>query len=1068
MPRLGTESSSSRRHNPTQTLSDYFHITSQVWSLRSDDTRADPSSASSSHASSSGSRLDVLDDLLSRVHAPEPRTRWNTRRSLGPYGQRPLHKWLPSEHRHFEEMDMLMETFPEPNSDDEEPEEKELHEILQKHNAQAKEKQEGEEDGGEDAAQVESEPSQGEGSIPPSPPQSRPLSPAATKRHEKNKKKKAKVRAKAKEKEKGEAEHPSSGPILDTPQDLLASMSRIAKLVGSLTTDAQGSEPDELLRRVRDALGKEGQPSTPAEWRSEVLQSVRRMESMLARMEKWQTQVAPGEIEALRQETVWLEMRVRSVVQQKEQGHNRKGAVMPHREQFADGKSKEREDVRSQDPGSVALRTVEDRIGMVSAALPAPDTKDLPTTGDDSDSLSDSGPDSNSCPSESDTGLTEPESGNRSPLDEKAAPPPPPFPAATSVPQPAVARVPVPQPPADAIAAELKPNDHIVALGPHGYIPPAAPAAGIRHTALNTLTSRNHNIPPDPPPDPIQDLTEYPWTMLEVLFLLEVIAHFPPAENGWTFIAEAYNNILITRPLQEWFEKQATMSREEEDMMKALLRKLHKEAYQLRAGPKANAGKNGKAGERGRAAPFGSAEARAEASAHAKASANPATPTAKTSKAPDSFVTMLPFSLQLPGGDAPTQGPEPLQRIFPFPRRRPPLTLPSEDASAFARVMKSAAAGVRPPSAESRAAMVALYTATETRFPVRTPWDCWHRWCTPWVAQEPTGSSGEDKAYRPAMPPMVLDYVAGNIGLPCGTWITQARQWVFKPVPGTYPDAPGVMHKVTAGYDPRPGMVAFARMTHLSAEKAWAAIGLGRKKDGTVSEEVLASRRMKLPSTLTGLWPGKPPQKPPNARAGTAAPPAPAPDPASASSTPTAPAPSAPAGNKPAQPASFTPPPPAAPSTPAKPQPQPAGQPQARPALLPNTGTISQPAEPFLPLPVPRGPPPNKPLNVPEGTLGNAVRPGIRAWFQVAAVRADVLERVTSLKSASDTFERAMGRPSLPVVTKNDPKNKARAKAEAEEERVRRWEKEREREKWVPVHLRNVVVPPPPPLCSTS
>ncbi len=104
---------------------------------------------------------------------------------------------------------------------------------------------------------------------------------------------------------------------------------------------------------------------------------------------------------------------------------------------------------------------------------------------------------------------------------------------------------------------------------------------------------------------------------------------------------------------------------------------------------------------------------------------------------------------------------------------------------------------------------------------------------------------------------MVLDYVAGNIGLPCGTWITQARRWEFAPVPGTYPDTPGVMHRVTAGYDPRPGMVSFARMTHLSAEKAWAGVALGRKKDGMVAEEVLANRRMKLPTTLAGIWPGK-------------------------------------------------------------------------------------------------------------------------------------------------------------------------------------------------------------------
>ena len=79
-------------------------------------------------------------------------------------------------------------------------------------------------------------------------------------------------------------------------------------------------------------------------------------------------------------------------------------------------------------------------------------------------------------------------------------------------------------------------------------------------------------------------------------------------------------------------------------------------------------------------------------------------------------------------------------------------------------------------------------------------------------------------------------------------------------------------------------------------------------------------------------------------------------------------------------------------------------------------------------------------------------------------MRADVLERVTGLRSALEPFERAMGcPPPSPFVMKSDTKDKAKAREEAEEERVRRWEKEREREKWIPPHLRKVVVPPPPP-----
>ena len=855
MPRSGNESTSSRRHNPTQTLSNYFHITSQVWSPRPNDP---PNPDSSPPSSSSGSPPEVFDDLLSRTRAPSPRSRWSTRRAAGPYGHRPLHKWLPSEPKHFDGMDMLMEMFPQPKSDSGE-DEKELPPIVMEDAALVEEKEvaekdeeEEEEDADEDVAGHELEPELDADGTPPHTSQSRPPSAAATKKREKNKKKRAKARAKAKDRDKTRPDSPD--PLLDTPQDLLASMSRIAKLVGSLSADAREGSPDALLQRVRDALGKDGQPASPARWRSEVLQSVHRMESMLGKMEKWQAQVSPGEIDALRQETVRLEARVRAVVEQTE--------VVQDEGEVVGGNGKERVAIHAQTTESAQGIGTEGNGLVETAAEQEPD-------GEDMESVSDSDPDSSSCPSESDTGPTEPEPEDRSPLDEKVSSPSPDIAQPTS--PPAVPSTPAETRdlPPETVYLGLKPHDYALHVGPHGYILPAAPAAGIRHTALHTLASKNHNIPPDPPANPADHLTKHPWTMLEVLFLLEVTSHFPPAENGWTFIAEAYNNILITRPLQEWFGKQATTSNEEESKMKALLREMNTESRRLRARAGTDASGKTKAGERGKAAPFGSAEAHAEANAHAKSSTTPAATAAPSPSTPlpspstfsnasdrDAlFVTRLPFPLEPPPSDAPL-GPPPSQRIVPFPRRRPPLTLPCADAGAFARVMKSAAAGVRPPSAESRAAMLALYTATKTRFPVRSPWECWHRWSTPWIVPESHDPNRED-GEKPAMPPMVLDYVAGNIGLPCGTWITQARRWEFAPVPGTYPDVPGVMHRVTAGYDPRPGMVSFARMAHLSAEKTWAGLGLGRKKDGMVAEDILANRRMKLPTTLAGIWPGK-------------------------------------------------------------------------------------------------------------------------------------------------------------------------------------------------------------------
>ncbi|KAI0631617.1 hypothetical protein C8Q77DRAFT_1043571, partial [Trametes polyzona] len=337
--------------------------------------------------------------------------------------------------------------------------------------------------------------------------------------------------------------------------------------------------------------------------------------------------------------------------------------------------------------------------------------------------------------------------------------------------------------------------------------------------------------------------------------------------------------------------------------------------------------------------------------------------------------------------------------------------------------MASAVAGVRPPSSESRAAMLALYSATKTRFPVRTAWDCWHRWCTPWVVQD------EPDPARPRAdaPTMVLDYIAGNLCLPVGTWVTQASEFVYRPVPGTYPDAPGVQRRVTAGYDPRIGMVAFARMAHLLAERTWASMGLKRRSDGTVSEEVLVGRRAKLPGTLAGIWPGRTVSKP-GANTRTATQP---------SSTPS----STGTQSQPATGQTRTTQPPAKPSTTA---PAPAATTTttaAANAAVPHTTTNPRP--PFLPLPSPRPRPPVEPPHVPEGTFGHPTRPGMAAWFERAAIRADALERVLGIDGLRERFERAVREEVVAGHMKEE----------------REGQKERER---VPLHLRKLSVPPPP------
>lgn len=855
MPRLGSESNSSvRRHNPTQTLSNYFQVNSQVWQIRSSGPPTRAEASTSQPPLEPDAQFDVLDDLLSRTRASGSRTRWNARTFGSPYGPRPLHKWLPSEQKHFEEMSALMEMFPEPGSDDEIEEEPELHELVAQDRAAGDEAdeeefdedeadgEEGDEDEVDEDEDSESDPEEADTGQSPQP-HSQPQSSAAAKKREKNKRKRAKARAKAKDKDK--MKPPSTpDPARDPPQDLLVSMSRIAQLVGSLNTDSP-DESNELLQRVRDAFTEEGrrqlgslQPTEPAQWRAEVLQSVRRMESMLGQMEKWQAQVAPGEIEALRAETARLEVRVRAVVEQKERERV---------EVRTSVQTKQARDTTSIAGPSKAKNTVDVDVEEVTASSEGEEPVELDVDGDglfqtgaeekdgdDADSLSDSAPESNSTPSESDTGPTEPDPDDRLLQEEKnilpspplsPAPPPVTLPSTTATPEPPPQ--PIHQPlniviqPAYNIPAESlshpSPTTSTPAPSSQQSDPPPIAISG----PAPLLGAKNQNVPPEPPANPVDYLTKYPWTMIEVLFLLEVVAHFPPAEHGWTFIAEAYNNILITRPLQEWFGKQATASNEEEAKMKSVLQKMHAEARQLRArraqeaaAQSAGAG----SGERGKAAPFGSAEAQAEANARAK---QPATAGLGALDKDALIVTRLPALFPPPAGgvahaaDNPAT-PPPAQRVVTFPRRRPPLSLLSEDAKSFARVMASAVAGVRPPSAESRAAMLALYSATKARFPVRTAWDCWHRWCTPWVVQDPGPSTLFPLA------PVVQDYIAGNICLPAGTWITQARDFVYRPVPGTYPEVPGVQRKVTAGYDPRLGMVTFARMTHLLAERTWA------------------------------------------------------------------------------------------------------------------------------------------------------------------------------------------------------------------------------------------------------
>lgn len=1109
MPRLGTESTSStRRHTSSQSHSSHHHLHSQ--GLQSRSQRSDSplrGDFPNGHATDS---FDSSDDLPGRARASGSRTRWNARISGSPYGHRPLPRWSSTDLTKPQSPEMLNDTYSNPGSDDGRAGTIVLEESgVERAVAEGSKRREREAYGDEEAGALQSD-SESEADDADSPSSSRvpgqshpPLSAAVAKRREKNKKKKAKARAKAKARERPTAT--SSQSVLQLPpppEELIASMARVTKLLDSLDPDASEDNLGELLRQVRDALTADGRATPLAQWQADVLQRVRRMEDMLGQMAKWKVMISTNEIEALKQETERLEVRVREVL-------DPTGAdisVPPH---SATGEGQE---TFAKQPEMAVNSSSKDVDGQAGAREP---------DSEDADSVSDSAPESSLCTSDNDTGASEPDPEDHSPQEEKGIrdnflSSKPTATVAGSL-SPLIVSPPV-QPNPIPVLPDPTPLPPATARNTYSTI---APSPG---TVLISLAPQNHNVPPEPPEDPVEHLKNYPWTMVEVLLLLEVVGHYPPAEHGWKFIAEAYNNLLITRPIQEWFQRQAGMTHEEDTKMMALLKNLSIEAHQLRTSSTAGSAKatnttptpktttstaakaKSMAGQRGKAAPFGSAEARAEANARAKpaATANASPAPGGSSSAKDAhIVTRLPFPIapQRPADDP--SAPPPAQRLVPFPRRRPPITMPSADAKALSTVMRSAAAGQRPHRDESRAAMFALFAATKTRFVARSSWDCWHRWSTPWVAQDET-------VEQPDVPVVVSDYVAGNLVRPFRMWDSQGPVIQYRPLPGTYPNVVGVQHKVVSQFDPRAGMVAFTRMTHLLSERAWTAASLGRATNGRISDEVLAARKARPPPTLAGIWPGKgtlvwyagiewvrnraadhelttsgqPMPKPPQPQ--PAPTPARPPNPLLPRSAVPVPPKVAPTGNS-KPPSTGTPPPASASASKTsvsgqKRQPQPQ-----------TTGTIDKPAYPFRPLPQPSCPPKRTPPRVPERTLGNMACPGLSAWFDHAAVRLEVLQRLVDPDSRKAKFDEALGGKASAFRTAKDDESDGEGEMEkrvrfglAELARDRKGvvgkeEKEkaqkeadanggRERGGWLPLHLQNLVIPPPqrPPIWSGS
>ncbi|KAI0739574.1 hypothetical protein C8Q80DRAFT_1274641 [Daedaleopsis nitida] len=1017
MPSSGTEATSSvQRHGPT-----HIHPSSQVnlhglhhHSLRN----SSPLRSDCFFALSSGNAEDVLDS----TRASSSRTRWNVRTAGSPYGPRPVSRRGFLKQKHSEAPGTVISEGAEkenelPGSggwavpaDEEVRKRKEADEDEEIDILENSDRVRGEA-GPTTRARAVSDPS--------------PFGADAGMREENNLKAGARANAR-------NADNPEV--MSGSPHDLLASISRIANLINSLNPDAPDNGASKFLQDVHDALSDGGAlPSAP--WQAELIQSLRRVESLLGRMEKLQTheQVTPAEIEALKLETAQLELQMRVMVEPNPSGRTPKRTK-------ADGSHKD------------ALQT------EVTEALCSPQERE----GDAEPS---------SCPSDYETDLTGSEPEDSSSQEDVS-----------------LQELPL---------LATTPAIHTSPMS--GTSSPLFDSAQTRHSngatttspvstpAINSLALSNLNLSPEPPQNPVEYLQKTAWTMAEALLLLEVVANYPPAEHGWNFIAEVYNNLIIWPPLREWFSKQAALTNEEDKQMITLLKNMATEARQLRAPNSSTPGsanaraaasngttaatKTAKVAERGQPVSSSSSTARAEASASARNGRN----------GDAYFFTQLPIPLEKRGPPG-TTPPPPAQRFLPLPRPRPPITLPSAQARALSALMRTS----RSTTVEYRA----LFTMCKPRFPPRTPWDCWHRWCTPWI-----GTSAVASAEGTDEPLVVQDYICGNLVYPCVTWksVGQENPFDYRPVRGTYPQVAGVQHTLTGGFDPRPGMAAFARMAHYAAEKAWAAAGLGRLPDLKVSAQVLARRRAVTPPTLSGLWPGKASFPPKSSQTSTASaqasqqtvsaaaphrkPVSKSPPLLTPAVLPTPPTPVrgtvkvdgplAPSLARPVAGTSGTPrlstpenrtaPPPSQSATPPPSfAPISSGTPQGRQA---NTSTSNRPSVTYHALPKRYQPPARSPPRVPDGTLGSTMRPGMSAWFEQAAVRMDVLERLGGLPAKRKLFDQALG---APPVQEEGAEGK-RAKTVQEEGD---WD-----DAWdcslpggrLPHHLKLLAIPPPPP-----
>ncbi|KAI0942402.1 hypothetical protein AcW1_003045 [Taiwanofungus camphoratus] len=324
------------------------------------------------------------------------------------------------------------------------------------------------------------------------------------------------------------------------------------------------------------------------------------------------------------------------------------------------------------------------------------------------------------------------------------------------------------------------------------------------HTSTPSSNLENVICAPPPPPDnAVEVLLRNPWSTSEIYLLLDVIAHYPPAEQGWNCVAEVYNYMLLQKLTRRWHYELKNQSRMETTELRKFRSNLRSrlqfeaqrqaiETGQARSGNVQTSTSVSRdpapvsyakivsqgtspstahstplvvgaqsqptqtcvplAHERHPSAAFGSEEARAQARTYAGTQAGNgqqepvwvqpgasrvlglthqqygvrAQAQTRTHEGPRTYAQVAA---------SPATFPVPLDKKHPIP---PPLEFPPAQARIWNDLLDAYKKALNAENQKARYNIVKLieevYHTSNPKFVLRTPWECWHRWCVPFVA----------------------------------------------------------------------------------------------------------------------------------------------------------------------------------------------------------------------------------------------------------------------------------------------------------------------------------------------